>query len=532
MISNKRLAAILLCFILPFCGCRDGAEIISRSHEISAAAVSSQSSSQNIKADEHPESTPPPPANSRADATSEAVKSTDGNSSGSGGDTKHVANDKNNAKNADSNENAAQKPGGTADPKSSNAPAGDVIDITSTQSDVQSGDKQEALPLPETETKRSEKTESFEPPDETRGVWISYLEFLEMPNDISKSEFTNLIEKMFGKIAGFGLNTVYVQVRPFGDALYKSEIFPWSYVLTGQEGISPGFDPLLIMCSEAKKQNLRIEAWLNPYRIRAAGSTKPISSKNPAVDMLKSGSDAVIEFQSGTYYNPASRTARDLITSGVLEILNNYEVDGIHFDDYFYPTTLAQFDSSYYKKYLNDGGRMNLADWRRENVNALIRQVYSAVKKFSSKIEFGISPQARFDNNYDVQYADIEKWVKNTGYIDYICPQIYFGFKHQTYPYGALMEQWVTLTDSTDVRLIVGLASYKCGTTDQGAKSGSNEWVNSNKMMKEMVQAARKKNSYGGFILYRYNFMFEPEASLSRHIANERNNLAGILGDS
>lgn len=136
----------------------------------------------------------------------------------------------------------------------------------------------------------------------------------------------------------------------------------------------------------------------------------------------------------GIYYNPGSEEARQLIVDGVKEIVANYNVDGIHFDDYFYPTTDASFDSGTYAAYQNSGGTLSLADWRRENVNILVRQTYAAIKSINPSVKFGISPQGNMSNNYNVQYSDVAKWISTSGYVDYICPQVYFGFQNQHQP--------------------------------------------------------------------------------------------------
>ncbi|MEG2203750.1 MAG: family 10 glycosylhydrolase, partial [Oscillospiraceae bacterium] len=317
--------------------------------------------------------------------------------------------------------------------------------------------------------------------------------------------------------------------RPFGDALYASDIFPWSYVLTGEEGNDPGYDPLAIMVQKAQEHGLRIEAWINPYRVRAKGSPKAICAENPVNAYLKSGSNAVIRYDGGTYYNPASQAARDLITEGVIEIIKNYAVDGIHFDDYFYPTTDAAFDASDYRAYRSSGGSMALADWRRENVNKLVRQVYAAVKQEKSSVLFGISPQARIDTNYNVQYADVGKWLSGSGYVDYICPQIYFGFEHDTAPYSTLLDSWNQMAKGSGVDLYVGLAVYKCGVADGGAGSAKNEWINTDAMLEHQVEEARGKSAYAGFVLYRYDSIFRPASAVQSCIARERANLESIL---
>lgn len=360
-------------------------------------------------------------------------------------------------------------------------------------------------------------------------MWISYLEFLTIAQGQTKAGFTKHIDTMFSKIKDYGLNTVFVQVRPFGDALYDSKLFPYSYVLTGTEGVNPGYDPLDIMVDKAKEYGLRIEAWINPYRIRASASSKPLASNNIALKHINSQTGAVIQYNGGIFYNPASTTARELIVAGVVEILDNYDVDGIHFDDYFYPTTDAAFDSSFYQQYQNAGGRLSLADWRRDNVNKLVREVYEAIKQVNSKVIFGISPQARVDVNYNAQYADVEKWLSSSGYIDYICPQIYFGFDHEIVPYTQLLNSWNSMAKQGSVDLYIGLAVYKCGVVDNGAKAGKNEWVYCDTMLADMLEEARSKSTYKGVVLYRYDSLFQPEAGVAQHMKNERAALQKVL---
>ena len=397
------------------------------------------------------------------------------------------------------------------------------------QAEAEAKAKAEAEAQAAAAAKKKAQSQRIDMPDEVRAVWISYLDFYTLAQNKSKSVFTSNMDNAFENIADMGMNTVFVQVRPFGDAMYDSDIFPWSYVMTKTEGVDPGYDPLEIMVELAKEHNLRIEAWINPYRVRAAGSTQAVSSSNPAIKAVKNGSGMAIQYDGGLFYNPASEEARQLITDGVVEIIENYDVDGIHFDDYFYPTTDMSFDSKYYKSYRSAGGNLSQADWRRDNVNKLIRKVYSAVKATDPSVIFGISPQARMDNNYNGQFADVEKWLSNDGYVDYICPQIYYGFKNSTVPYEDSLNLWNKMAKAGGVDLYIGLAVYKCGVTDKWAGSGVNEWVNSTSMMQRMVESAREKSAYEGFVLYRYDSMFNPERAVKNHIAAEMDNLLDIL---
>ncbi|NLK97357.1 MAG: family 10 glycosylhydrolase [Epulopiscium sp.] len=356
--------------------------------------------------------------------------------------------------------------------------------------------------------------------DETRAVWISYLDLQRVLPNKSKEEFRASIQSIFKNIADARLNTVIVQVRPFGDAFYPSNYFPWSYIITGTEGTSPGFDPLEIMLEEAHNKGLKFEAWINPYRIRA-GSKKPLSEQNQALTWLMDGSNRVIELNSGIYYNPASKDVRELITKGVMEIVKNYDVDGIHFDDYFYPTTSLEFDKIDYQKYIEEGGVLSQGDWRRENVNQLIKNVYSSIKSYDSSIRFGISPQGIIDKNYNEQYIDVEKWLSSSGYIDYICPQIYFGYNHSTQPYAKLLEQWNSLIKNEAIDLYIGLAAYKLGNEDTWAGNGKTEWIGTTNMLQRMIADGRKHSHYGGFVLFRYDSLWNPPAYLKSQIDSE-----------
>ncbi|WP_058484835.1 glycoside hydrolase family 10 protein [Defluviitalea phaphyphila] len=361
--------------------------------------------------------------------------------------------------------------------------------------------------------------------DEVRAVWISYLD---LQNVINKNEidFELSIEEMFSNIKNAKLNTVIVQVRPFGDALYPSKYFPWSYIITGTEGIAPQFDPFKIMVDKAHEKGLKIEAWINPYRIR--NNNKPISDNNIALKWLTDGSNRVIKIDNGIYYNPASEDVRDLIIKGVMEIVENYDVDGIHFDDYFYPTTDPQFDKVDYEQYKNEGGLLSLEDWRRENVNLLIKEIYKSIKNYDDSIKFGISPQGIIDKNYNTQYIDIYKWLSSSEYIDYICPQIYFGYNHSTYSYDKLINQWNKLIKNNDIKLYIGLAAYKIGREDIYAGKGKYEWIETDNILEKMINDGRINDNYGGFVLFRYDFLWNPEKHLEEQIHKELDAIKNI----
>ncbi len=364
---------------------------------------------------------------------------------------------------------------------------------------------------------------------EVRAIWISYLDFNSLLKGRSQAQFAANIQGAFDNIKEMGLNTVFVQVRPYGDALYDSDYFPWSHTITGTEGVNPGYDPLAIMVKEAHARGLSIEAWINPYRVRHSGTTAALSSGNQAQKWLNAGSDSVVKTSAGIYYNPGSEEARQLIVNGVKEIVSNYNVDGIHFDDYFYPTTDASFDSKTYAAYQSSGGTLSLADWRRENVDILVRQTYAAIKSINPSVKFGISPQGNMSNNYNVQYSDVAKWISTSGYVDYICPQVYFGFQNSTNPYDATVQKFNGMITAPGVELYVGLAPYKIGTEDTWAGEGKSEWINGENILARMVGSARKNGHYKGFALYRYDSVFAPAAGTKPQMEAELSSLMEVL---
>lgn len=260
------------------------------------------------------------------------------------------------------------------------------------------------------------------PTGEWRAVWVSYLEWAGM--DFSSEEaFRAGAAELMDNCLSIGLNTVIAQVRPFGDALYRSTLFPWSHLCTGEQGQDPGFDPLDVLITEAHSRGLSLEAWVNPYRLRSSAKMPPALAENNLANVHPEWVCAVGE---GLYLNPAIPEAADYVVRGVAELVQNYAVDGIHFDDYFYPTTDAALDAVQFAA----SGAGDLAAWRRQNVTALVKAAHDAVKAADATLRFGVSPQGNPDNDLGQQYSDVKAWLAAEGenaVVDYLCPQIYWG---------------------------------------------------------------------------------------------------------
>lgn len=271
---------------------------------------------------------------------------------------------------------------------------------------------------------------------EMRGVWVSYLDW----NGWAKDEagYKKAMDQTLDLCVQKGLNAVFLQVRPDGDAMYPSQYFPWSKFASGKQGKNPGYDPLAYAVQAAHQRGLQLHAWINPYRITGyLNRYSDLCASNPAIAWAKDGdssNDRWVLCQNGEYYyNPAIPQVRQLIIDGVKEIVTNYEVDGIHFDDYFYPNlddskAETWFD---YPEYQASGASLSVAAWRRNNVNELVRGVYSAVKSIRPQALFGISPEGYLQNlRKDTrQFTDVDAWMTQSGYVDYLMPQIYWGFE-------------------------------------------------------------------------------------------------------
>ena len=353
---------------------------------------------------------------------------------------------------------------------------------------------------------------------ELRAVWISYLEYLDhLQTGYTEERFRSMIQTMFNNVIDLNMNAVIVQVRPFGDAMYSSKYFPWSRYVSGKQGVNPGFDPLAIMVEEAHIRDLEIHAWINPYRVTTSSTNVSVlSDDNPAkkwlTDKDKTNDRNVLSFAGNLYYNPASSEVQKLIINGIKEIVTNYEVDGIHFDDYFYPSLGSSykttFDSVEYEAYKEekiaaDESYLSIADWRRNNVNTLVKTAYSEIKKINEDVRFGISPGgfAKTLLSDTAYYVDFKTWLSTPGYIDYICPQVYWTFENATYPFKETVDLWLSYRTIDTVNMYIGIANYRAGSTLEPG------WKDPN-ILKDMILAARDTGEVDGFMFFRYSFFY------------------------
>ncbi len=289
---------------------------------------------------------------------------------------------------------------------------------------------------------------------ELRGAWVATVWNINFPSSSSTDAATQQAElvAMVDRLDEAGMNAVFFQVRPEGDALYQSDLEPWSNVLTGTQGQDPGYDPLAVLITEAHARNIEVHAWLNPYRAKAA------SSSQVAPHVAAEYPEHVHNYGSYKWMDPGAPVVRERLVAVCADLSKRYDIDGIHFDDYFYPYPVAGTDfpdDTTWAAYQASGGTLSRADWRRNSVNTAIQEVSAAIAAEKDHVRFGVSPFGipapdKPDgitgfNQYDSLYADTQKWM-DEGWVDYLAPQLYWPSTQTNQAYEPLIGWWADHT--------------------------------------------------------------------------------------
>ncbi|MDD5698016.1 MAG: family 10 glycosylhydrolase [Victivallaceae bacterium] len=360
---------------------------------------------------------------------------------------------------------------------------------------------------------------------EMRGVWMATVSNIDFHKHKRQDSFQKEYLEAASNLAGHNFNAVVFQIRATNDAFYRSALNPWSRYLTGREGEGiPGFDPLDFMLREAHKRSLEFHAWLNPYRIvNSTPLRKPDYLKTLAPgNFARKRPELVLEIplHNGTYQlilNPGEAEVTAFLLDTVREIVVNYDVDAIHFDDYFYPYhPIGNIDRKTYDRYNSAG--LPLGEWRRNNVNTLIEKVHALLNAHNREnrklVKFGISPFGIWANranhpqgsltagkqSYYVQFADSRRWVKER-WVDYIVPQLYWEFDHEVAAYAALLDWRAGVVRHTKVNLYIGQSASRLGSA--GA------WKNCNELA-DQQRYNSKRRAVKGTILFSYSSIFFP----------------------
>jgi len=349
--------------------------------------------------------------------------------------------------------------------------------------------------------------------EEIRGVYISYIEISKYLKDKSELESKNNIDQIIKNIKELKLNTIILQVRPSMDSIYPSKIFPISKYLSDSNTYS--YDVLDYFLNISHKENIKVIAWINPYRVLTRGTIESIPTNSPVYKYI--GTDILYE-NNGVFLNPAREESTNIIVKGVEEILN-YKVDGIIMDDYFYPGN--DVDE---KEFLQSNTPLSKEEYHLEIINNMVKKVHDTCK--NKNILFGISPEGNIENNYTKNYADVKKWLNSKDYVDFIIPQLYYGFENETKPFIETSRAWDEMI-TEDIPLIPALAFYKAGEEDYYAKSGKNEWINNHNIIEKEIIHVRTLKNYKGFILYRYDNIFSSE--MTKASQEEKENMKKTL---
>lgn len=291
---------------------------------------------------------------------------------------------------------------------------------------------------------------------EFRGVWIATVENIDFPSAQNLTIEQQKIEMVaiLDTLKKYHFNAALFQVRPEADALYRSDIEPWSRFLTGTQGKDPGYDPLEFFIQEAHARGIEVHAWLNPYRAKAnaanEASANHVSQKLPQY---------VYRYRNLEWMDPGAQEIQDQTYNVVIDLVKRYDLHGVHIDDYFYPypdgTPFP--DTKTYEAYKANGGTLKLDDWRRNNVDTLIERVYRGIKKTKPWVAFGISPFGLYRpgypegtkglDQYTALYADPKKWIEEK-WVDYSAPQLYWSSTSSTLGFEKLLAWWTGITDS------------------------------------------------------------------------------------
>jgi uncharacterized lipoprotein YddW (UPF0748 family) len=368
------------------------------------------------------------------------------------------------------------------------------------------------------------------PKREMRAVWIATVENIDWPSakGLSTEQQKQEMVELLDQVKAYNMNTVVFQVRPDADALYDSKLEPWSEWLSGKQGVAPDpyYDPLKFTIEEAHKRGIDVHVWLNPYRaIQNIDKTVP-AAKN----VVNTHPDWIVTYGNKKYFNPGLPQVRDHVARVVSDLVRRYDIDAIHFDDYFYPYRIAnqEFpDQGSFADYPNGFAPDKKDDWRRNNVDLIIKQLHDSIKSIRPGVEFGISPFGVWKNNstdpagsatkagatnYDDLYADILLWEKE-GWIDYVTPQLYWYIGKTVADYAVLADWWSKNTYGC--QLYIGQAPYLLNE-----KSRDKAWQTSDELVNQ-IKLNRLNPSIAGSMFFSAKFLKRNPLGMKENLMKE-----------
>lgn len=296
-------------------------------------------------------------------------------------------------------------------------------------------------------------------------AWLTAVSLSDMLKGATEAAYRATVHQELTWLCENGFTDVFVQVRSNGDAYYRSRVYPRA------ASWSQDFDPFQVFLEENQQVGLQVHAWINPYRCQTAGQMLKIPDTYPTRMWAQEQAEPIVQVSGRWYLNPADAHAQALICTGAQELLDGYDIAGLHIDDYFYPTTEPELDAAAFAASRSE----DLTAWRTEQVNTLVAALYA--QAHAADRIFSISPRGDPAASAQLLYADPETWCSQSGYCDWILPQLYYGFDNETCGFAEMLALWQGMVQTDGVRLIPGICTYKVGQADDWAGTGRMEWV-------------------------------------------------------
>lgn len=296
-------------------------------------------------------------------------------------------------------------------------------------------------------------------------AWLTAVSLSDMLKGATEAAYRAAVHQELTWLCENGFTDVFVQVRSNGDAYYRSRVYPRA------ASWSQDFDPFQVFLEENQQVGLQVHAWINPYRCQTAGQMLKIPDTYPTRMWAQEQAEPIVQVSGRWYLNPADAHAQALICTGAQELLDGYDIAGLHIDDYFYPTTEPELDAAAFAASRSE----DLTAWRTEQVNTLVAALYA--QAHAADRIFSISPRGDPAASAQLLYADPETWCSQSGYCDWILPQLYYGFDNETCGFAEMLALWQGMVQTDGVRLIPGICTYKVGQADDWAGTGRMEWL-------------------------------------------------------
>ncbi len=366
--------------------------------------------------------------------------------------------------------------------------------------------------------------------DFMNAVWVSQFDMHPIYRDggrqRSEDGYRDLVAQMLDNLKNDGFDTVFLQVRPNGDSMFESEIYPLSKYIAGVYGGECEYDAIAIYLEIAKQKGLSVHAWINPFRL--CYEDELISYGRGRIyewylqglgKRIEKGADGLL------YLDPCYEEATELIADGVNEIFEKYSFEGLHIDDYFYPTEFEFDDASEFLL----SGYDDIGEFRRANTDRTVKELYEVSHRYGKL--FGASPAGNIYSLEDGWYIDIYKWLSSEGYVDYVMPQLYFGFDNAVCPFERVLGDWVDAVKHDDIKLYIGLSAAKCALGSEGVEDafagekGRYEWRDRKDILARSYSECRNVGA-DGICIFSYSSFYDPSSGEGNALTDkERTNL-------